>query len=124
MPAHPDTHEDANGKEIDEGAGSPITEKWKGDSHHRHDADNHADVNDDLPEKHGCDSYCHNFPKPVSGISRHLQAPDNKDEEKKDDNQGTYKPPFLRENGKDKIGMMFREEFQFTLGSLEKSLSP
>src|ERR1041385_3041393 len=56
---------------------SAVTQQRQWNTRHRHQANVHADVSEDMTEKHGDDTHCQKFPKTIACLGGNLYSAEN-----------------------------------------------
>ena len=98
-----------------------VAEEGQGDADDRHQADGHADVDEQVHEDAGGDAIAvdprEGFPAPFSIQD---EAYDEKDVQE-DDDQAADEPPFFADGAENEVGGLFRHEAEGSLGAVEEA---
>ena len=72
---HADIEEKSDSQKGGDEGGAAVTEQRQGDAHHRQEAGDHAEVNEDLPEDQGRHPQGQEVAEALLAVPGHLQAP-------------------------------------------------
>src|SRR5260221_4342017 len=101
-----DTHQQPEARERRDHARAPVREERKRNPDDRHQAEGHADVEEDLPEELCTNSDCDCGSKAVLRLRRDVDRPDAEEAIEAEKHQASQEPPIFREYRKGEIGKL------------------
>src|SRR4030042_4106168 len=103
---HADAQKEPNADERRNHERPTITEQGERNPYHRHDAQHHSDVDEDMPEEHGHHTESENGAKAVFRLDGNPESPEDQNNIQSYDEERTDQTPFFSQGRENEVGLL------------------